>query len=1013
MDFRFTLSHNNNGAVTSQQISQPDGWKNAKIKLIRHEDFCSLIEYYEGDASGAFNFYGSDGNGLDGGIEFIKDIEQNFGFDATIDFEAEFSIDDVNFEVLFTGQLDLSEKNEMPDNRMQVPVIRDDFWAKFINRMDTPVDLSSTTDIDGNPVNPVTPITINLTCQKIRKKYVGRRNFGELTEYSIPASEYGQIDFPKDELNEIAEKKNLPEIDNPEIPAALFELEEDGSYTFDILIQTSTEELLGSSLTGISAFIKINDNAPITFTGNNFGTNGIDGGSRFSYSATHELKKGDQIRFYFENTSGVTKEFIVFGDVDDDDPDNPLLNSWMKVTADTTYPETDAEGYLIHDLIFGVLQRIGLGNDPLRSDFLGGLLTNTKAYGEDGCGWMYAAVKGLQIRNYTLEEKPFFISFKQIWSGINPILNLGLGYENNTSSPGGMQIRIEQKEHFYETGISVNIANVRDISSSYDPNYIFKTIKTGYKKWQSEDLSGIDDTQTTHTYATRFIRTGKDLNLESDFIAASLAVEVTRRKTKEKNADYKFDNDTFIIALKENDLSPDRYSPELNENFNNIENLINLDTRYNLILTPMRNLLRWANYLGGCLQSYTSSAYKFVSGEGNYNMVSDYACGSGNLCQAIICDPLTESDDISLGAPSNYNSVFGYLHLPLEYNFTVPLEWEDFVTIRDNPKKAIGVSMTDENFKTFILKQVDYNIVLGQATIAAWPREYFNIQVIQGDYTAPGCPVERTISTSDDAASGPGDYDVDYQAILDHAIVQGYSLPSDEQQALQNQLLLDLKSAGIWDDLDLLYVFATDGDRNFAKINWKSPGNFTASEVDTPTFTSSHGFTGNGSSSYLNTGWAPDPDGVNYTQDEAGIFGYSGTEITAGTKYLVGAIGNSGGATNGNIQLVPKQTTQHSYAVNSTGTVVGTSVSSIGFFHIRRVTSNDQRLFKDGAQVGSANVGASTSISDNSVYILARNNEGTADSFSDGRVGIAGIGASLTGKESDLYNAWNDYFTNL
>ena len=51
---------------------------------------------------------------------------------------------------------------------------------------------------------------------------------------------------------------------------------------------------------------------------------------------------------------------------------------------------------------------------------------------------------------------------------------------------------------------------------------------------------------------------------------------------------------------------------------------------------------------------------------------------------------------------------------------------------------------------------------------------------------------------------GGGGFDADYQAVLNYATSQGYTLPSASQQILQNQLVLDLKSGGIWSKLDSL-----------------------------------------------------------------------------------------------------------------------------------------------------------------------------------------------------------------
>jgi hypothetical protein len=88
-------------------------------------------------------------------------------------------------------------------------------------------------------------------------------------------------------------------------------------------------------------------------------------------------------------------------------------------------------------------------------------------------------------------------------------------------------------------------------------------------------------------------------------------------------------------------------------------------------------------------------------------------------------------------------------------------------------------------------------------------------------------------------ASQEAGVDPDYQAILDYATTQGYTLPSEGQQTLQNTLVTSLKSSGIWSELDFLYIMATDGDSNYARINWSNPGTFQLADVGgTPVFDS-------------------------------------------------------------------------------------------------------------------------------------------------------------------------------
>jgi hypothetical protein len=136
-------------------------------------------------------------------------------------------------------------------------------------------------------------------------------------------------------------------------------------------------------------------------------------------------------------------------------------------------------------------------------------------------------------------------------------------------------------------------------------------------------------------------------------------------------------------------------------------------------------------------------------------------------------------------------------------------------------------------------------------------------------------------------------FDSDYQAILDYATLQGYTLPSESQRLKQNQLVIDLKNAGVWSKLDTFANFATDGDVNFALIDWKRLTQYTA--VNSPTRTINEGFNGNGISSYVDTNF----DLSNLTtklitnQQSISTGMYINQVIEAGTQYILGNLTSS------------------------------------------------------------------------------------------------------------------------
>lgn len=689
-----------------------------KIKMERHPDFHSLVEYFESDLV----FYGEN-NIQNGGADFIRSVDFLYGLDAPITFTvtADIDGDGVFEETIFTGQLDCSTIQEFHDNKIKAAIIRTDMWAKFIARKDTPVNLRSTTDLDGNAKSNIDHIDLDLQSQKVRQKYEGHGDENITHQYVIPNNQFGQIDFPDIVTDEIDERYNLPLVENSTRPTELFMVEYGGSYNFNIKVYTTTSELLGSSTNAnLHVKLQINDDTAITLVKTNAGTNGVDGHTIHTYSNTIVLNKGDFVRLYFENNTGGSYTFVLpaglFG-----------YDSYMIITADTVFPSTIAQGYFAHDVAAAILARITAASNPFYSEILGRTDTNARTYSTNGCYSGMFLASGLHIRGYTFDEKQFSMSFEKWWKGMDPIFNLGLGYDTVN---GTDVIRVEDKEYFYDaTTVSVYFKNVRQISWQYDDSRIFNKIEVGYSKWKSDEISGIDDPQTKRTYATRIQKVDNTLQIYSEFIAASIAIEVTRRKTLQETEDYRYDDDVFIIAINPTQVSPDHFRPELDEDFDSVSNLLNSSTRYNLVLTPLRNLLRWGNYWNGCLQKYRTDPVRFVSGEGNYDMVSDYSCTNGDACLGIICDSLSEKQNIPM---STYSGTLGYIHLPKLYTVEIiNFSWDDYLAIRNNRRAAIAISQTESDYKKFFIKELTFDICKGKCTIQAWAFEDMPIRVIQ------------------------------------------------------------------------------------------------------------------------------------------------------------------------------------------------------------------------------------------------------------------------------------------
>lgn len=752
--FRFTLTHAVHG---SQVISEPQGWREAKLKLERHEDYHSLVEYFEG----SFTFYGT--NGVeDGGLEFIKTVERLYGVDANIDFLAEISFDDgYTFETIFTGLLDLSDIQETKNNKAEIPVIRNDFWAKFINRSETPVDIQSPANLDDEAAQVFDSVDLHLTSQKIPKTstYEGEvlpLSGDPLTQYDLPTgiaidvngatdafTIYTQValDLVQDEIDDSFTLPFAVTDDILDIINVVELIDEGGPLHIEVTANPSLQihgGLLESSgeadpsrideiRVTATLFVRKNSDLPqpldtiiVVRPGPANPTIGFPVSFDYFYDlelvASYDLTTEPEdiitiyIRYIVQFTIDVGADT---GSIEWIGPRYVAITSFtsnVSLQLQSTFPNNDAQSFLMHDVAGQIIDRITGTDQAFYSELLGSTQTNYRSYLSDGCLWENALVKGLQLRRYTLSAKPFFQSFKQWWNGANPIFNLGLGYDVVN---GEEVIRIEGKEYFFVPTPSVYIDNVYELMREYDKARIYKKIEIGYNKWQSEDISGIDDPQTKRTYATRLQKVGTDIRLHSEFIAASLAIEVTRRQTIEKSKDYKFDDDTFIIAINGDSLSPDRYYPRLMHGFNFVTNLSNPETRYNLSLTPARNLLRWITFLNNGLQSYIGSLYKFTAGEGNYDMTSDMVISTPGCDGDFSGEVLSEKQDIMVTDE--------YVFIPQEFTAEIDLSWEDYKTIRNNPRNAIGISQTESDHVAFYIKSLEYQPVQGKAVFKMWP----------------------------------------------------------------------------------------------------------------------------------------------------------------------------------------------------------------------------------------------------------------------------------------------------
>lgn len=226
--------------------------------------------------------------------------------------------------------------------------------------------------------------------------------------------------------------------------------------------------------------------------------------------------------------------------------------------------------------------------------------------------------------------------------------------------------------------------------------------------------------------------------------------------------------------------------------------------------------------------------------------------------------------------------------------------------------------------------------------------------------------------------------------------------PSATRTRAYNRAIVGLKSYGIWQKLDTLYLLAA-ADNQIARLNLKDPATFTALAVNSPTFTVDRGYTGDGSSSRVRTQYTPSTNGVNYVKDNASIWAW----VLNNSQVNSSDVGN---VTAPRAAVSTRTTSDLSGHVINDGTTSNTaSTDSTGLFGATRAAAGTKKAWKNGLQDGADISVASTAVASQEQWMCGAN----SSSFSTHQMAAAAWGASLTGLELQFYNVLLPYMQSV
>lgn len=247
-----------------------------------------------------------------------------------------------------------------------------------------------------------------------------------------------------------------------------------------------------------------------------------------------------------------------------------------------------------------------------------------------------------------------------------------------------------------------------------------------------------------------------------------------------------------------------------------------------------------------------------------------------------------------------------------------------------------------------------------------------NVAIIGGAGRAVNGRVARPVYVVGGTLSSGGD-NFDPEAAALFAAMS--PAPDNARKALINAWFVGIKAdfgvASIALIFDIFYMLAAHSAQA-AHLNWVNPATFTLiPAVNPPAFEVDRGYTGNGSSSYIDTTWNLSTNSTVYTQNSATLGVYCRTNTNSGQDAAVAA-GSFVEARASNLCRGRNNT-------NSTPVSVAMATSE-GMTAVSRTASNLTTLYKNGVSQASNTV-LSTPPVNLPLFCLANNNSGTANQF--------------------------------
>lgn len=722
MNYRFYLNEN--------ECDEPIGWADFELSMKRDDTYHGI--QFE-VSTGVLRFVGSD-------ALYLISQKETLGLQANVTFKAEEACDDSNeYATLIEGRLNFGKFKDSCGNIcvVEIPFEEDGCKVTFKNRFDQKVDIEKQIAFDN-----ITPLpdyvqlgqTIDMPAKALQAAVDGSVADDGYSIDVIPTGAgdgaviYVRPEYSIERYNNISTGQliggnncqganSCPEFITPQL---LFEDEIncfDGNFTFysrqkgsftvsdDLVLTSAYHKIMkwdgvgnlfadGEIVTENSLFVDGGGaSGPFTIEFDDIltGTTTIDEGTGFY----------DVIEFVFPLFGSGPKSLFVAYDSE----------TLFTIEAIKLCPDSESQYFMIHETLSRVTEAITNRCIRVKSAYYGRIDSQPFSFDDDGCGGLRFFTSGLKLRK--APDGKFFASVKDLIGGLNAIDNIGFDISPDEEFSDRYILRIEPVASFYLDQEILSLDNVALVSSEIQEGWHYAKIDIGYKKWEVEEVNGLNEFNSNREYRTNIETISTAIDLQSVLVAGSYPIEITRQQSFAKTgaADTTYDNETFIICVERSAYD---FIVEQGKILNDL-NIFDPATALNYRLSPIRNLMRWFKSLINSYANISNSNNRLFFNKGTGNFLASGLLDDASACR-LENSAVAENENLWIGNfanSSDYTPLFKNETASFEY----PLSTAQYNALKSNPYGYISYtcSQTSTAQKAFI-KEIKFRPAQGMAT---------------------------------------------------------------------------------------------------------------------------------------------------------------------------------------------------------------------------------------------------------------------------------------------------------